>query len=947
MNSKNKILICLYLLGAPSLCTQIGAQTGQATAQINMENQSKSTFDEEVSIAYGKVKKRDMVGSVASVRPEDRIVYDNTQWVKDYVSDLLLGVKGTSNIRGLGDNALFVIDGVPGRNVDLMSMSEVEEITVLKDLAGVALYGSQGRNGVILITTKKGKANKKSIAFNVNFGVNQIITKPKYMGAAEYMETYNEACTNDGLSPYYDVDLINNTRDGVNPYKYPDTDLLGSDYISDYAMFTNADAEFTGGNDDVQYYVDLSYKYDGNNTKLKKDINQGKNSFRLRANVDFRVNKVVKSSVNIAAYLDNQKQAQANLWWANTSFLPNSYAPLLPVSLIADSYQDQLSNIKTYGGYILGGSNQYKGNTPIADIYAKGYNKYQTKTVEVGNTIQFDLSGITEGLSAQTYLSLDYFDTSRTSVTNDFNYYEPTWGLDEEGNDVITGLTALGAPDKKDLTEHINTTGYQIRYGFSGQVDYKRQFADKHHVAATLMGYGSSIQKRDVKQLDVYGTLGLRLMYDYQNKYYINVTGTQTYSTKLPINTRRGFSPSVGLAYVLSNEAFMKDISWLDFLKCRMSYGELKTDLNINNYFLYDDVYNINTYGYSWNDGTKSGAISTSMRGSNPDLGYEVRKEFTAGFDAQLFQSLYLEASYFRNDMTNQITRLTNSTYPSFYGPFIPYDNYNENRYTGFELGATYSTKLNKLNLSVGANVMYTDNEALKRDEKNEYSYQNRVGRPVHTIYGLEADKLYTASDFDIDGNLLESLPKPQYGTVQPGDVKYVDHNGDNVIDDNDMHRIGRYDNPLSYSCNLKLNYKGFTFFVLANGETGGKQMLWNNYYRPNGTDKYSVFARDRWTVDHPNTNARCPRLTTGDGTNNFKTSTYWMYDNSYFKINRMQLTYDFYKGWIQKVGLKNLSLDIAGSNLIQFAKNKDYRQLNIGYTPQKRYYTLGLRMTL
>lgn len=933
-----KALLFSQIFLSPSLMAQNTDNEGAQTETENAEDLNKI-----VNVAFGQVNKEKLVSSVSSVKPADRIVYDNTQWVRDYIDGLLLGVRGSGNIRGFNSEALFVIDGIPGRDINMLITSEIEEITVLKDVSAMALYGSQARNGVILITTKRGKANQKNTYVNLNFGLSAPVALPKYLGAAEYMETYNEAWRNAGnTSDYYDSELIKNTASGVNPYKYPDIDFFSDEYVRQYTPNGNVSAEFTGGTEKVQYYVNMAYKYDGNMVKINPSVNKGSNMFKVRGNIDFKANDYIKSGVDVVTVINSQKTAHTNIMDAGTSFLPNWYSPLLPVSMIDESLKDKMTNIKVYDGFILGGSNQYKDKVPFGDIYAKGYKRNEYKNVQVGNTIDFDLRNITEGLSAKTYLSLDYYDASTVSINNDFNYYEPVW----EGDKIID-LKPLGKPDKKDLTENISTTGYRIRYGFSGQVDYKRTFAEKHSVYATALAFYNAIQNKGVKQIDLMGHFGLRLNYDYMSKYLISLTGIQNYSIKLPEGNRGGFAPTFGLGYVLSNEEFMKDVDWLNFLKLRFSAGTIKTDLGISQYFMYDDIYNINDGSYSWNDGTKSQQVSSSQRGSNILFGFEERKELALGLDAQLFNSLWFETSFFRNDITNQVTRLTNSVYPSFYGDFIPYSNYNEDRYKGFEMGLRYNKKIGDFNLAVGANLLYVETEALKRDEVYEYDYQYRVGRSLSAIYGLQADGLYTAEDFDAEGNLKEGLPKPQFGKVYPGDVKYLDHNGDNIIDDNDQHQIGRWDQPINYSFNVKLNYKNFTLFVLADGQNGGDAMLSNSYYQSDGTDKYSEFIRNRWTEENPDPNAIVPRITSGSATNNFKSSTYWMYDNSFFRINRAQLTYEFNKDFVKRLGMSGLSIDIAGSNLLQFAKNKQYRELSVGAWPQKRYYTIGLRMTL
>lgn len=944
---KLKSIIKMLVLSPLFFSSALMAQNESKETGTNIDTLVVEDLNQVVNIAFGQSEKSKVIGSFSSVRPSERITYDNTQWVRDYIDGLLLGVRGSGNIRGFGDEALFVIDGIPGRDINMLITSEIEEITVLKDVNGIALYGSQGRNGVVLITTKRGKANQKHFALNLNYGLSKAVALPKYLRAGEYMETYNEARRNDGLENFYDSDLIEKTKSGINPYRYPDVDFYNSEYLRNFTSNANLATEFSGGSDKVQYYVNLAYKFDDNMVKLNPSVNKGSNTFKVRGNIDFKVNEYIKSGVDVVTYLNTQKTAHTNIMDAGTNFLPHWYAPLLPVSMIDPEYLEQTKNIRQFDGFILGGDNRYKGTTPFADVYAKGYNRFENKNVQVGNTIDFDLRKITKGLSAKTYLSLDYYDAAKVSINNDFNFYQPTWNPSGNGNDTIIALTPLGKPDKKDLTENVSTNDYRIRYGFSAQVDYNRTFADNHHLAATLMGFSNSIQNKGVKQLDVMSHAGLRLNYDYKNKYYVSLTGTQVYSIKLPDNTKNGFSPSIGLAYVISNEDFMRDIEWVNFLKFKFTSGTLKSDLKIGDYYLYQDIFNPNASSFSWNDGARTHQLVNSTRGGNYNLGYEERKELSFGFQSQLFQALWLEGAIFRNDLTGQVARLTNTVYPSFYGNFIPYDNYNENRYEGFEVGAKYFTRLGNLNLAVGTNLLYTETEALKRDEVYKYDYQYHQGHPINAIFGLQAAGLYTNDDFDANGNLVEGLPKPQFGVVRPGDIKYLDQNNDKKIDNNDEFEIGRWDQPLNYSLNLKLNYRNVTLFVVADGQSGGEAILSDKYYQSRGTDKYSEFIRNRWTAENPNPNAIVPRITTGTGTNNFKTSTYWMYDNSYFRINRAQLTYEFDKNLLKKIGLNNLSIDVAGSNLFQFAKNKDYKELSIGAWPQKRYYTVGLRMTL
>jgi len=218
--------------------------------------------NDELKMGVATKYRRNIVGAISSINTKDRLTYDNTQRVRDYINGLQLGVRGSDNIRGIGGvgDAVFVIDGVIGRDPDILNMEEVEQITVLKDANSVALYGSQGRNGVIVINTKRGKANKKEVNVNILSGIRAPISLPNYLGSAAYMQLFNEARNNDGLDDFYSPSLIQEFRTSTNRYKYPDVDLYSNEYVQPFLNFTNVITEFSGGNDKNQYYVKESFR---------------------------------------------------------------------------------------------------------------------------------------------------------------------------------------------------------------------------------------------------------------------------------------------------------------------------------------------------------------------------------------------------------------------------------------------------------------------------------------------------------------------------------------------------------------------------------------------------------------------------------------------------------------------------------------------------------------
>ncbi|AJR04981.1 hypothetical protein AW14_13600 [Siansivirga zeaxanthinifaciens CC-SAMT-1] len=908
------------------------------------KSQFLASEDDEIKMGVTTKDRRDIVGSVSTINTNDRLVYDNTQFVRDYITGLTVGVRGSSNIRGIG-NALFVIDGVFGRDPNILNMEEVEQITVLKDANAVALYGSQGRNGVIIINTKRGKINRNEVNVNIRSGIRTPLALPNYLDAATFMELRNEAFSNDGLDLNvvgFSQDQIQNTRNGLNPIEYPDVDLY--DFIQPFVSTHNVISEFSGGGDKSQYYVNVGWLYNEDWLNINEDINAGSNRFNVRGNIDFKVNDWITSSIDGVAIFSNSKSSRANLLSAAPTFIPFDYAPFLPVSALdIDNNPDLatlLAGANVFDGNLLGTAQQLGVNAPIARSIAGGFQNNVFRVTQFNNTINLDLSKITKGLSAKTYLSFDFLDSYTTSISNQYRAYAPTW---QDGK--IIALQDFGE-DRRDLSENVSSNGFTSRIGMYALVNYEKTFAGNNSLNTTLLGYYNSEKRDGVIQTDRDSHIGFQMTYDFQKKIFVDFSGAYVNSLKLPNGNKGAFSPTFGLGYILSEESFLKDSDFVNYLKLKASGGIIKSDVGINGYYLYDENYSDGA-NFTWADGVYSNRRQNISQGANPDLGFEQRIDLNLGFESYLMNSLWIEANYFRTELDKQLTILADQ-YPSYYNTFRPFNNFNANLYTGFELGLNFNKTFNDFSIGIGANVLYSQTEASKRSETNEFEYQNRQGRELSTIYGLVNDGFYSAADFDVNGDLINGLPEPQFGEVKPGDLKYIDQNGDDIIDNDDSIDIGQSASPWSYGVNLNLKYKRFNLFVLGTGQTGGlgnKLTGFSNYFSPNGTDKYSEVVLGRWTPQTANT-ATFPRLTSGDNQNNFRTSSFWLYDTSFFEISRAQLTYEFSENLCKKIGMEDFSLNFQGYNLFEVAKNRDIRQLNVGGNPQARTYTLGVRMS-
>ena len=940
--------------------------------------------EDEIKMGVTTKNRRNFVGAISSINTKDRLTYDNTQWVRNYINGLMLGVRGSDNIRGIG-SAIFVIDGVIGRDPNILNMEEVDQITVLKDANAVALYGSQARNGVIVINTKRGKINRKEVKLNVRSGFNTPIALPNYLSSAAYMQLFNEALDNDGAAANdgrrFSNSLILNTRNGINKFRYPDVDLYSNQFVQPFTHSTSIITEFSGGNEKNQYYINAGWNRNSAWVDVNEDINAGTNRFNVRGNIDFKINDWITSSLDGIAIISTTKSSRADLLDVATTLKPNAYSPFLPISSIDTSnptLAGQLLSARRFNGMILGTSVpqglSYLGNTdgnnnsfdvnstkrsPIALAIAGGYRDRVFRSTQFNNSINFNLDKITKGLSAKTYLSFDFYDSYNLTIENQFKTYAPDWTGDKITSFGLDPVNpSIYGEDRKDLTENVNTNEFVSRFGFYGLVNYQKTIAHNHSLNTTLLAFYNSQNRNDVIQTDIDSHFGFQMSYDYKKKVYVDFSGTYTHSIKLPEGNRGGLSPTVGLAYILSEESFLKDNDFVNYLKIKASGGIIKSDqgitaLNDNGtvdndesaYYLYDENYSQGN-NFNWADGLSSNRRQNLSQGANPNIGFEERIDLNIGVEAYLMNSLWLEANYFKTELDKQVTFLANQ-YPSYYDDFKPYDNFNKNLYTGFELGMNYNKTYNDFSLTVGANVLYSQTERVIRSEVFTEDYLQTQGREISTIFGLVDQGFYSEADFDTSGNLNAGLPVPNFGSVQPGDIKYEDQNGDNIIDNDDRRAIGQSSSPLSYGVNLNLKYKAFNLFILGTGQTGGDASKlssgFNNYYGVNGSDKYSEVVLGRWTPATANT-ATFPRLSASENQNNFRTSTFWMYDTSYFSINRAQLTYEFDDVLLKKLDIEDLSINVSGTNLFEISKNKDIRQLRIGTSPLTRSITFGLR---
>ena len=557
-----------------------------------------------------------------------------------------------------------------------------------------------------------------------------------------------------------------------------------------------------------------------------------------------------------------------------------------------------------------------------------------------------DLSSLLQGLSFHALVGVDYQTSYSQSYNNSYATFYPAWS-NYNGPDLILSLDNHETADKKSGVQNISGSTNHQMITFNAHFDYNRTFADVHNVSAMLVANGFQQTRAGQYHKISNANLGLDLSYNYAKKYYAEFAIAAPWSAKLPEGKRAGFSPSATLGWNIAKESFMEG-SIFDNLTVSASASILKTDLDIDNYYMYLAAYQSGGW-WDWNGETGHSAYQ-SKRGGNDELTYIKRKEISASIHAELLQrSLSFDASFFSSVMDGGIITATNQmpSYFKVYYPessFLTYLNYNKDSRSGFDLAVKYKKTFGDFGFEGGLNMTYYTTSASKRDDSNYAdTYQYREGKPMDTIWGYECLGFFK-DQADIDNSPQQSLG----ATVKPGDLKYKDQNGDGIIDSKDQIDLGKggwYGAPLTLGVNLTFKYKNFTLFMLGTGGFGGHGVKNNSYWWISGEDKYSAVVRNRWTPETA-ASATYPRLTTQSGANNNTTSDFWIYSTSRFDLAKVQLTYDFPKTIIGNGIVKGLSLYVSGNSLLTIAKERELMEMNVGSAPAARFYNIGAKVS-
>ena len=923
-----------------------------AVAQSDAESDSAL-----INVAFRQSDARDVIVPVSSVNVRELMEKDYHTYSLDNMQALTAGYNG--QLWNQGD-ALVLVDGVP-RDANNVLPTEIEDITFMKGASAVVLYGSRAAKGVILITTKRGKIAPLKITARADYQLDAAKSFPKYIDGAQYMTLYNQALANDGLASKYTEEDIYNTALGANPYRYPNQQFYTSDYVKRTRSRWDVTAEFEGGGKFAQFYTNISYYRVGDFINFGEGKDNFTDRLNVRGNIDLRLADWATGWVNANATYYNQRNSNSSFWSAASTLRPTRVAPLIPVSYIdpddANSWAliNNTKNIITdpaglpAGRYFFGATQDDRTNA-IADMYAAGYNTWTSRQMQFDMGAKFDLATILKGLTFKTMFAVDYSTSYSTAINDQYDSFRVNWSQ-YDGKDVVGTLDIMSEYKHTGILESSNSAEKQT-IAWNGQFDYQNAFGE-HNVHATLVanGYQQTISGEYHKVSNA--NLGLQVSYNYARKYYADLAGNVVHSAKLAQGNREAFSPSITLGWRLTGEEFMKDIKWLNDLRLTAGYTVLNQDLDIEDFYLYKSIFTATGTWWGWSDAHNSIQTSDSQRGGNEDLTNDLtfvkRKEFSVGLNGAMFDNKVKFAVNYFNTTIDGLFAQPDFNYPSYmhtYWPvstFVPYFNYGKNRRQGMDFSVMYNDKFGDVDFGAQLFGQTTTSKNLKVAESVEYEYLRHEGKYTDGLWGLQCLGYYNSQD-----EINNAEAKSSFGDVKPGDLKYVDQNGDGVIDSKDEVELGRWSAKFTGGLNLTLKYKNFTLFAMMTGQFGGKALKNDTYNWVYGERKYSDVVLGAWTAEkYANGEAiSYPRLTTQGGDNNFRASDYWMYSTDRVDLQRVQVTYDFDKKIFGANSIvKGLQVYASGSSLLTIAGERKQMERNVGSAPQTRSFTLGAKV--
>jgi TonB-linked SusC/RagA family outer membrane protein len=930
--------------------TYLGFETQELVASTNMEillKEDSEALDEVVLIGYGSKSKKDLTGSVSMVKSET-IEKLKPLDVSQALQGRASGVSVTSSsgspgsgfrilIRGVSSNSdndpLVVVDGYIA-SMNSINPDDIESLTVLKD-AQAAIYGIEGANGVILVTTKKGSKNTApKVSYNVYAGVQETSKQLSLLNNVEYAALLNESYAANGES-----------------LPFPNLNNLGSntdwqDNLFDTANITNHNISLSGGTDNVTYYLGASH-LDQEGIIASDKSNFVRDNVKLSLGID--ISEKLTTTLNLN-YFANSRRTINESGLGSVLFNAISYSPLFtlnqedlgglfgneiinPFSQIRDTYNSYFGN-SIEGNFQL----EYKMIEGLTATTRLGFKSYNDKAKNFSPIVNYGAGKV--------------FNTDRSTVSqNKQQYNSYTWDTFLNYKNTFfnnhTAEVTVGMAVTKDWGDGLFATGYDVP-------NNSWDFADIALTTGTNDARETGSYTYDNRLLSYFG----RLQYDYKGKYFLSAMLRRDASSAFDTDYRVDHFKSVTAGWKISDEAFLKDTTFINFLKLRASYGTLGNLVG-------SDLYRATLSGeatYVFDNALTNGTALGPL--PNPVASWETAEKYDIGLDAQLFgNKIEIVADYFSEDRVDLLvpglpfSGILGATAP---GSGTPVVNAGTTRTKGFELMLKYSDALSdNLSFDVGYNITQLEGEVISINsdvalEGGSFGIgqlapsRMEVGQPIGYFYGLQTDGIFQ-TQAEVDAHPSQA---GLGNTAQPGDLRFVDVNQDGTIDANDRTFIGKPLPDYIMGFNLAIDYKNFDFSAYAYAELG-KDMV-RNYERDQPNVNRLDYYLDRWTG--PGTSNEVPRATTG-ATSNKLFSDFFVEDASFLRIQTIQLGYTFPQSSYEGVALSKVRLYVSVNNAFTFSKYKGFDPaatsgnalgggIDPGFYPVTRQYLIGLNIS-
>lgn len=888
----------------------------ESQTNINLQMKPKvDELDEVTIVAYGKQKKESVIGAIASISPSTikmpvgKISTSLAGQVAGIVSLQRSGEPGAGSdfwIRGIStfganNRPLVLVDGIE-RSLDLVDPEDIETFSILKDATATAVYGVRGANGIVLITTKRGREGKMHINAKVDYGVSSPIRKPKMADAGSWIDYYNDIVFDATERNAYNQEQRDMYVNNQDPDLYPNVNWMDELFKSS-STNQRINLNISGGSERIRYYVAGSFYTENSiyNSQVGSDYNPelSYKRYNFRSNVDIDVTSSTVVNVSLSNLYEkrNKPGTDLNLW---------RYSMMTPPIATPTIYSD---------GTL---ASPHNGRNPWNILNKTGYAEDTWNNSQSLVGITQDLSKfIIKGLEANVKFSWDALNVSTINrFKNPANYYATN--RDEDG-----GLIFHKNQDGSDYLSLGRSNSGSTSTNFEASLIYNNVFAEKHRLGGLFLfnmrQYASNFPDTFIEAFP-YRNIGVasRATYSFKDTYFVEGNFGYNGSENFSPNKRFGLFPSLAVGYLISNESYFKSIKeTVSLLKLKASYGEIGNDqIGGNRRFAFNsEMSDGNYYVFGSSGQTGLVGIATGHPG-NPNVSWETAKKLNIGAEFGILHHLKFQADYFHEQRDG--IYIQQQSIPSVVGlNRTRYVNLGQMKNEGVDASMEYDyTFTNGLFLSARANYTFNRNKRLYDDQPTPvWGYQELAGYPNNQQFGMISLGLFKDQDD------IENSPKQMFGTVKPGDIKYKDINGDGVIDKNDEVPIGYTDIPeISYGFGTSLAWKGVDLSLFFQGVgnvthiIGGSPIMgrFENLLVFGGM--YEDVAKNRWTEE--NQNAKYPRMHLAMSNNNARSSTLYQRDMSFIRLKNAEIGYTLPRKMTDNIGISTIRFYVQGLNL-------------------------------